>query len=198
MPTPPRDGLRPLILASALIVASCADDPRVARRASAIDLAGAWVEVRDDEAAAARVTIANEVDFNDVVVTIDGRVINADEAGLIDRVVDDTVQLALRSTLGLGAGRDAVLEETDGGENVSFDLGETSTLQVVSDPIAVTPTSPTTTAATVTWSLRLVGTAEALTGSVSAHVAEREVRPGDVDGATLVTTTMSVPMRLVR
>jgi hypothetical protein len=194
----PRTAHPILWLALVAVAGACGEDPRVARRATAIDVAGAWQEQRGDGLAGAAVVIGNEADKNDVVVSLTGRVVDAAEAGALALVIDPATRDALADTLVLGEGRDAVREETDGGENVSFDLGETTTVQVVGVPVQVTASSPSARDASLGWALRLRGSGQQLDGLLDVFVREEQPRPGDVDGFTLVTTQIaSIPLTLL-
>jgi len=187
----------PLWVGALLAMTGCVDDPRPLRRAGAIDVAGTWKEVRDRESGASLV-IVNERGINDVRVTLQGRTIDDAEAAALDRVPSATQRTALVTVLEFGTGRDAVREETDGGENVSFDGGETTTLQVRSAPVPIAASSPEARNATLAWSLRLDGDAAALAGSLAVLVSEQVPRVGDVDGFARTTVHTDVPLRFVR
>lgn len=186
--------LRPLLVIVCVALAvpvGCSEDPRVARRATALDVAGRWQVVSGDDVVGATVTIVNEADKNDVAVTVTGRAVAAAEAEALARVIDAQQQEALVDTVVLGAGRDGIREETDGGDNVSFDLGTTTTVQVTSAPVPVTPVASTTRAATLTWTLRLDGTPPQLDGALDLNLVEEQPRVGDIDGFVLVTTRVA-------
>ena len=186
-----------LWLGALLVLTGCVDDLRPQRRAAAIDIAGTWHEVRDS-ASGASLAIVNERGITDVRVTLQGRTIEDDEAAALDRVPSATQRMALVTELELGVGRDAVREETDGGENVSFDGGETTTLQVRSAPVTVVASSAEARNATLSWALHLNGDASALAGSLAVLVSEEVPRVGDVDGFARTTERTEMPLRFVR
>jgi hypothetical protein len=187
-----------MVLGGALLVmAGCAEDPRPNRRATAIDVAGTWRE-QAPEGAGASLHIDNEDGVNDVVATLTGRTVADAEAAALARVPSPGHRAALVATLVLGAGRDAVREETDGGENVSFDGGATTTVQVQGAPVPVTPSTPEARDAVLSWALRLDGDDDALAGTLAVLVSEIAPRPGDVDGAARVTTRDEIALRFVR
>jgi hypothetical protein len=187
----------PLWVGALLAMAGCVDDPRPLRRAGAIDVAGTWQEVRDSGSEASLVII-NESDINDLVATLRGRTVDDAETAALARVPSPPLRDGLVAALELGAGPDAVREETDGGENVSFDGGETTTLQVRSAPVPIAASSPEARNATLAWSLRLDGDATALAGSLAVLVSEQVPRVGDVNGFARTTTRIDLPLRFVR
>lgn len=185
-----------VVLGGALLFpAGCAEDPRPARRATAIDIAGSW---RAPDTGVPSLQIEREDGVNDVVATLRDRTIGEAEATALARVTSPELRAARVATLVLGAGRDAVREETDGGENVSFDGGATTTLQVQGAPVPVTPSTPRARDAVLSWALRLDGDDDELAGTLAVLVSEIVPRPGDVDGAARVTTRDEVAIRFVR
>jgi len=186
-----------LLVGALLALVGCADDPRPLRRAAAIDVAGAWQEVRE-AGPDATLVIANEGDINNVVATLRDRTIGDAEAAALGRVPSPTQRDGLVVELELGAGRDAVREETDGGENVSFDGGETTTLQLRSAPVPIAASSTEAQDATLAWALRLDGDAAGLAGTLAVLMSERVPRTGDVNGFARTTTRIDLPLRFVR
>lgn len=188
-----------LLLGGALLVTvGCAEDPRPARRATAIDVAGTWLEERDDALPGATARVDNEDGIVDVVFTLHDRTVGASEAALLARLPSSTDRATLVERLTLGAGRDLVREETDGGENVSFDGGRTTTVQVRSAPVPIAASSPSAREATLGFALRLDGDDVSLEGLLTVLVSEVVPRVGDVDGFARETTRLEMPLRLVR
>lgn len=183
--------------ACAAAVCACAPDPRSGRQADAIDVSGPWVEVRADDRGPARVAIVNEGSPNDVEVTITGRFAGADEAALIEALVDDGERAAAGAELILGTGADVLLDEVDGGENVSLDGGASTTLQVVGPAFSATA-SPEGDDATVRWSLQVTGDGATLAGDLLITFSERRRVVDDSDGGAQRSTRVTVPIGLVR
>lgn len=181
---------------TAMVGGACAPDPRLERQAGALDVSGQWVEATVEGRPPARVTIENEGSKNDVRATIADRAIGADEAGLIERLVDDGDRAGVAVAVVLGAGADALLDEVEGGENVSFDDGATTTVLVVGPAFAATA-GPGADDATVRWSLRLEGTGDGLAGELIMTASERRPVVDDSDGTALRSTRVTVPIRLV-
>jgi hypothetical protein len=188
-----------LLLGGALMVTvGCADDPRPGRRATAIDVAGTWLEERDDALSGATARVDNEDGIVDVVLTLRDRTVGPSEAAVLARLPSSTDRATLVERLTLGAGRDLVREETDGGENVSFDGGRTTTVQVRSAPIPIAASSPSAREATLGFALRLDGDDTRLEGHLMVLVSEVVPRVGDVDGFARETNRIDVPLRLIR
>jgi hypothetical protein len=187
-----------LVLIGAMSLAACADDPRPARRATALDVAGDWRQQHDDGGGPATLHIDNEVGVVDVVAVLDDRMVGPAEAGVLARLPSAERRDALAVQLSLGAGRDVVREETDGGENVSFDGGVTTTVQVRSAPVPITASSSEAQDATLAWALRLDGDGAGLVGTLAVLVSERVPRVGDVNGFARTTTRIDLPLRFVR
>lgn len=177
-----------------LMGVGCAEDPRPARRATAIDVAGDWREVHDG-GTGALLRLDNEEGLTDVIATLRDRTVTADEAAALARVPSPELRAALAQSLTLGAGRDVVREETDGGENVSFDGGVTTTLQLRSAPVPVAASTTAARDATLAFALRLDGDADSLAGTLAVLVSEVVRRAGDVDGFARETIRIEVPMR---
>lgn len=146
-------------------LAGCANADRDARRRDAIDVAGSY----EDAAAAVSIVVDDEADKNDVVVTVTRAAVFAGEADLTAGFDVDALVLEL------GRGPDGLRDEVDGGENVSFDGGDSTVVSVDGDDVVAGD-------AVVRWSLRLDGDAAGLTGVLTVSKRVRQPHAGDADG----------------
>ncbi|MDP2341094.1 MAG: hypothetical protein Q8O67_09055 [Deltaproteobacteria bacterium] len=190
--------MRPIVVAALLaqgvafaVAAGCSDEARQTRRDDAFDVSGTW------SGAAGVLTIDNETDKNDVVVRLERPSSSALEQPFLDRVappLDKTIALDLE----LGAGVDGVRTEIDGGENVSFDGGVTSTISVSGVDFAAVPTAGATDAS-LRWSGLLVADDDdGLVGSLRLSAIERRPRASDIDGFTTESEHVDVDVAFSR
>ena len=183
--------MRPIVVAALLTLATtagCADAVRDARRADAFDVAGRYASA-DGE-----LEIANEADKNDVRLTLTRDAATASEEPFAARLIAGDPR-----KLELGRGRDSLRTEIDGGENVSFDGGHTSTIQVTGLDVPATPTRPDATDARLRWSVLLVANEEgALAGALRLSSIERRPRAGEVDGFSTESEHIDVDVAFVR
>ncbi len=181
---------------------ACGDDGRAERRADAINVAGSWLEVRDDGGPAAGLRLSLETDKNDLRAILsrddDDDALAADEAALVARLREPNERLAVRSTLELGAGVDAVVDEVDGGENVSFDGGVTTTVRLITPPFAANDDDGQVQVTSLRWGLALDGDANELAGVVVVTSLEQRARADDRDGVFSAARRFEWPIRLRR
>lgn len=192
-PVLPRSRLLAAVVGVVVGVVGCDDAARAARRADAIDVAGAWVDDTDVDAIV-DVTVTNEADKNDVRVTVARAAVSAAEAALVAGVdVDDFGVVVV-----MGDGVDEVRAEGDGGENVSFDGGATTRVNVAGDDVDAAPVAAGSSDARLRYSLVLEGDASALRGALVLSHRERRPRPGETDGASTEAESVRVPLSLRR
>jgi hypothetical protein len=181
-----------------VVAAGCDDAARAARRADAIDVAGAWVDDADVDAVV-DVTIENEADKNDVRVVVVRAAVSAAEAALVAGVdVDDNNGDDFGVVVVMGDGPDEVRAEGDGGENVSFDGGATTRVNVDGDDVDAAPLAAGATDARLRYSLVLTGDSDGLAGTLVLSHRERRPRPGETDGASTEAEAVRVPLALRR
>lgn len=192
----------PLSFVIVACLAGCGDDGRAARRADAIDVAGSWVEVRDDERPRAGLLLQSETSKNDVRAVLsrddDDDALDVDEAAFLARVSNPNDRLAIRSALEVGAGLDAVRDEVDGGENVSFDGGATTSVRLVSVPFAATSDDEDVRVASQRWGLALDGDGDDLVGVLFVTRLEHKARAQDSDGVVSDAARHERPIALRR
>jgi len=181
--------MRWLVCLVVLGLLSCVDVERRARRDGAFDIAGTW----SDDAAGLSVVIANETDKNDVVVTLERAAPAAVEAPLL-ALLDDA-SLALRQVL--GAGVDLLRDEVDGGENVSFDGGDHTSVGVTGVDVVV-EAGPDSDDARLRWSLHLEGDADELVGELGLSLRERLKRPAELDGFSVESRRVASAVTLAK
>ena len=179
------------------------DDPRLQRRADALDIAGLWqLRAENTEGPAEQDFIlrfddeGSDDDHADVVARAESRVPFGAEAPALEQLdVDD--RRAIVDAMVLGDGPNAVLEEADGGENVSLDGGESATVLVVSEPYFAVNRSVDDDA-TFRWGLALEGTATSLAGTFFVVATTTRSVAGDTNGEALETTRLALPVVLER
>lgn len=183
-------------------LAGCGDDGRAARRVDAIDVAGSWLEVRDDDRPRAALLLQTETSKNDVRAVLrrddDDDALDVDEAAFVARVSSPNDRLAVRSNLEIGAGVDAVRDEVDGGENVSFDGGATTSVRLLSVPFAATSDDDDVRVASQRWGLALDGDGEDLAGVLFVTRLEQKARTEDSDGIVSEAARYERPIALRR
>jgi len=171
-----------IVVPAALV--GCGDGGREARRADAIDVAGTWLEVVTDGRPAASLRIDNESSINDVRAIVgrgdDDDALDVDEAAFVARLTDPNDRLAVRSNLELGAGIDGLRDEVDGGENVSFDEGASTSVTVIS--AAFPADVDDVRVASQRWGLALDGDASELRGVLFITTLEQRARADDSNG----------------
>lgn len=186
-----------LAFAVAVVVGGCSDGGRAARIASAIDVRGNWVLAGDDRF---HIRIAGELNEPELTVDREDDVIGDDENALIARLVDPADQLFVRSALVVGREIDVARTELDGGGNVSFDGGATTTVRVV------TPALPARAAAdddgdvistSLRWGFALDGDARRLEGSLFVTTLQERVTVGG-DGRANDVARLDIPLTLLR
>ena len=184
--------VRSFVVVAVALLAPCCVDPRPARRADALDVAGVYAGVVDDSA----LLIDNEADKNDVRLTLTRAAASTAEAPLLARLDggDDDVALVLE----LGRGPDDLRTDVDGGENVSFDGGLTSTVSVSGPDVPALP-GPGARDAALRWSMQLVADVDGgLVGALRLSGIERRPRAGEGDGATTESEHVDVDVAFVR
>jgi hypothetical protein len=179
-----------------MVVQGCVD-PRSERRLNASNVGGDWIEAGPPSPL--RVSIVSQGSLNDLLVEVRGRPIGDDERAVIDRLVDAAAAADLLSVVVLGADVDAVLVESVGGENVSFDGGAITTVNVSGPPFALVDSVGAGAAPGVArYSLFLEGDEQALRGVFTLGIDERVKHLTDVDGEQQQATILRTPLRLVR
>ena len=191
--------LRFAIIAQLVLTTACGSDDRAAHRADAIDLAGFWVEVGSDRPPM-RLEIENQGTINDVVVVVsrvgDDRAVVAGEAALIARLASANDKLAVRTALTIGLENDAVRDEVDGGDNVSFDRGITSSLRVVTAALPARARVDDA-SSTLRWGLTLDGNDRTLEGAFFITDLESRAVVGG-DGVESRVSRFDLPTVFVR
>lgn len=185
--------MRPFLLGVLSCLApgiGCGDAARDGRRADAFDLEGQY------DGPDGLLQIVNEQDRNDVRLTLVRAFASPGEQDLLARRIDvdqDGRQVEM------GRGKDGLLFEVDGGENVSFDGGESSTVSVTGVDFPALGSAAGATQAVLRWSARLVANAEGrLVGTLSLSSRERRLRPAEVDAFTTQSEHIDVAVAFVR
>ncbi len=184
------------VLGGVLGGSGCGDGGRAERRAGAHELAGRWLGVDG-----AVLVVDDEADKNDVVAVLTRPAADPAEGPFIARLPDPAVALALV----LGEGVDGVRDEVDGGENVSFDGGVTSTLSLTGPELAA-DASRGATDARVRWTLLLLTVPDdndnddvrRLRGGLQVSVREQRPRAGESDGVTVEAEHDTVAVDVTR
>jgi hypothetical protein len=168
------------------VLGGCSDE-RTAWRDGATDVAGRW-RLTSPALADAAVEFKNEADVNDIMAMVTrtsaSDAVTEAELDVLARLRDDNERVQARTELALGVGADAFLAEVVGGENVSFDGGATTSIDVISRAFAAD--SGAAFDSSVRWGMSLRGDDEQLRGTL--FVTERQRSPTlgstDVDRST--------------
>lgn len=123
-------GLILTVLLVASTSACLSDEEKAARAACALDVAGEYVELRDEGIEAGGLLVENETDKNDVKLTFTRGALYEGEQAFLDRLAADEDKAGLAALVTLGEGDSEVRRELEGGENVSTDFGSSSELRV--------------------------------------------------------------------
>lgn len=168
---------------------SCVD-PREASVADALAVAGPWT--LSDDAQAVFCALAVESGPADVVLQCEKRSPFAGETALLEALPPEARE-ALENALELGAGQDPVLFEAEGGDNLSFDGGETASLTLLGVTHVVDDG-----ARTLRWGLAVRGDADRLEGTLFVTEASTTADPGTPDGERRQANRIGVSVVLTR
>ncbi len=171
------------LLSLVSVTAGClSDEEKEARRAWAYDLSGSYDESRAEGTAAGSVEIENETSKNDIKVTFTRGALYDGEQAYLDLVEDEEQRGALLETLVIGAGESELIDGFVGGENISDNFGESSTIGIVSQRYDATPKLEDATDAEVYYSLNaeIVNLSDELRGTLTIHYQDH--RPSADEG----------------